>query len=147
MSCQSPLKANPSNLFLLCESNLFCCLQPCSVVVLPMSSGFCSRNQKGESPPVQIPCQVLPRRCVWRADPGHHAEAVLPAGEGRDPQRWDLLSSWNSSTSWLLCCAGQIWRLQQRCAQAWIPQFRTSDPPKVKELVDAVSHFFGVFLL
>lgn len=125
--------------FFLCKSNLTYCLQPCLVVVSPLSSGVCSRNQKGKSSPVQISCQVLPRGCVWRADPRHHTEALLPAGEGRDPQRWDLLSSWNSSSSWLICCAGQIWRLQQRCIQAWIPQFRASDTPEVKDLVDAVS--------
>lgn len=117
----------------------------CSLLKLwcHLSLGFCSRNQKGKSSSVQVPCQVLPRRCGWRADTGHHAEALLPSGEGRDSQWWDLLSSWNSSASWLLCCAGQIWRLQQRCAQAWIPQFRASDPPEVKESIDSAFFFFS----
>lgn len=38
--------------------------------------------EEGKPTAVQVPCQILPRGCVRGVNPGCHAAAVLPAGEG-----------------------------------------------------------------
>lgn len=96
-------------------------------VVFCHLKGVISGCEKRKPSTVQVPRQVLPRRCGGRVDPRHHSEAVLHAGERRHPQRRDLLSSGDCRASGFLFCTGQIWWFQQRNAQAWIPDLRS--PP------------------
>lgn len=53
------------------------------------------------------------------------------SGEGGHPERWELLPPRDSCATCVIRCPGQIWRLQQRCPQAWVPYPRQTAASEV----------------
>lgn len=56
-------------------------------------------------------------------------------GEGGHFEWWELLSSRDRCVTGILLCSSQIWWLQQRCTQAWVPYPRQTVASKVKWLI------------
>jgi hypothetical protein len=67
-------------------------------------------HHERDAPPVQVSRQILSGGRERRDHSGHHAQDVLPAGEGGHPARGDLLSAGDVCLARQLCHAGQVWR-------------------------------------
>lgn len=84
-----------------------------SVNIPLLCSGDGSGCEEGNPPAVQTEGQVLPRGRDWGADPGRHAAAFLPAGEGGHSVGGDLLSSRVCRAAGFLRCPGKVRRVRQ----------------------------------
>lgn len=97
------------------------------------SLGVLPGCEEGEPSAVQVSGQILPRRRVRGADPGHHPEALFPAGEGEHPERRGLLPTGNGCAAGLLLCSGQVRRLLQGRPPAWLPHLWPPAAPTVRK--------------
>lgn len=93
--------------------------------------GFVPGREEGEPPAVQVSGQVLSGGRVRGADPGRHAEALLPADEGEHPGRRGVLSARDGRAARLLRRPRQVQRLQQGPAQAGLPALRAAAAAEV----------------